>query len=177
MACIVVETTYDPPLTQKLGEELHERAIPCLSARNVDWICSFMSGDRRRSICWFEGVDAETVRQAYRHADVPFARIWTAQIRQPKDATPLNDNDVSVIIIERIFNPPFTEDEWDESLRLVAPCYQERGVRWVCSFVPQNRSQKICLFRSPDVESIRDTYRRVGLQFDRIWTAQIIRPE
>lgn len=176
MACIVVETIYDPPLTKELGEEIHERAIPCLSARNVNWICSFISGDRRRSVCWFEGVDAETVRQAYRHADVPFARIWTAQIRQAEDIDPLTENDVSVSIIEGSYDEPFTEDEWDESNRLLSPCYEERGVRWIRSFVSLDRRRTICQLRSPDAESIRESYRRFSFPFDRVWTAQIVKP-
>lgn len=177
MACIVVETTYDPPLTDELGEEIHERALPCLSARNVSWICSFMSGDRRRSVCRFEGADAETVRQAYRYADVPFDRIWTAQIRQAEDADILTENDASVSIIEGSYDEPFTEEEWDKSNRLLFPCYEEQGVRWIRAFVSLDRRRTICQLRSPDAESICELYHRLGLPFERVWCAQILKPE
>lgn len=80
MARIVVETTYDPPVTDQVWDELNQKAMPCLEARQIRWIRSLVSQDRRRSVCELDAVDAETVRDAYRRASVPFDRIWTAEI-------------------------------------------------------------------------------------------------
>lgn len=83
MARIVVETSYDPPLTDELWDALNEKAMPCLEAREVRWLRSLMSEDRHRTVCELEAVDAETVREAYRRAGVPFDRIWTADLLEP----------------------------------------------------------------------------------------------
>ena len=40
---------------------------------------------RRRIVCEFDAVDAETVREAYRNAGVPFARIWAAEVFAVED--------------------------------------------------------------------------------------------
>jgi hypothetical protein len=44
-----------------------------------------MSTDRRRVVCEFDAVDAETVREAYRMANVPFVRIWSAEVFAVED--------------------------------------------------------------------------------------------
>jgi hypothetical protein len=48
-----------------------------------EWRYSLLSADRHRMICTFEAPDAESVRQAYRQADVGFSKVWTAQVIEP----------------------------------------------------------------------------------------------
>lgn len=80
MARILVETTYDPPMDQALWDELVERSSPCLSDRNITWQKTYLSRDRRRSVCVLDAADADTVRAAYRHGDVPYDNIWSAEL-------------------------------------------------------------------------------------------------
>jgi hypothetical protein len=86
MTHIIVEQTFDPPLTPEAFSRLAARVEPCLEQHDVVWIRSFMGADRRRMICHFEAVDAEAVRAAYRSADAPFDRVWTAEVRSPEAA-------------------------------------------------------------------------------------------
>jgi hypothetical protein len=80
MPRLIVEHTYDPPLS----EEEHRRAAsqldPCLEAHGARWMCSYLSHDRRRMICEFEAPDAETVRQSMRSAGVSFDRVWSGEV-------------------------------------------------------------------------------------------------
>ena len=57
-----------------------------MALRDVRWIQSFESADRRRKICLFEGPDAEALRESLRSARVPFDRVWTADWRRPDEA-------------------------------------------------------------------------------------------
>ena len=78
MAILMVEQTFDPPLT----DEEHDRAAklldPCLEQHGARWMRSYLAADRRRMVCEFEAADAETVRASYRTAGVAFERVWTA---------------------------------------------------------------------------------------------------
>ncbi|MEM9151328.1 MAG: nickel-binding protein [Cyanobacteria bacterium P01_F01_bin.3] len=80
MALIVVETTYDPPIDQALWDELAEQSAPCLSERNIVWKRTYLSRDRKRSVCELEAADAETVRTAYQRGKVPYDQIWSAEL-------------------------------------------------------------------------------------------------
>lgn len=86
MTHIIVEQTFDPPLTDEAFSRLAARVEPCLEQYGVAWVRSFMAADRRRMICHFEAADAETVRAAYRSADARFDRAWTAEVRSPESA-------------------------------------------------------------------------------------------
>lgn len=78
MPHIIVEYTFDPPMTEEQFDGMAEKLDPCLVARNVTWKESFVAQDRRRRICVFEAADAESVREAYRSAGVGFERAWAA---------------------------------------------------------------------------------------------------
>lgn len=83
MTHIIVEQSFDPPLTPDDFSRLAARIEPCLEQYGVDWIRSYMAADRSRLVCHFQAADAETVRAAYRSADARFDRVWTADVRSP----------------------------------------------------------------------------------------------
>jgi hypothetical protein len=57
--------------------------MPCLEARDVKWISSHLASDGMHSICVYEALDAEAVREANRTAGVPFERVWQAELLTP----------------------------------------------------------------------------------------------
>jgi Protein of unknown function (DUF4242) len=73
---MLVEYLHDPPITDETIAANGEKLGPCLMARSVNWLHSYYSNDRKRQVCVFEAVDAETVRQAFRSAGVRFERVW-----------------------------------------------------------------------------------------------------
>lgn len=85
MAQLIVEQTFDPPLTDEQHNRLAGQLDPCLESYGARWMRSYLSADRRRMVCEFEAADAEAVRQSYRSAGVEFERVWPAQLyaRQP----------------------------------------------------------------------------------------------
>jgi hypothetical protein len=79
MPHVIVEYAFDPPVTEEECDRMAEQLEPCIEARDVRWVQSFLALDRRSRICVFEAPDAETVRAAYRSAKVGFVRAWAAE--------------------------------------------------------------------------------------------------
>jgi hypothetical protein len=79
MPLIILESEFDPPISDDEFDALAEKVAPCLEERHATWVTSYMAMDRRRRICVFEARDAEAVRQAYRLSGVSFTRAWTAE--------------------------------------------------------------------------------------------------
>jgi hypothetical protein len=83
MRYLIVETTYEPPLTDGRRQETQDRLYPCMELRGVEWVRSYESSDRRRKVCVFRAPDAEALREAYRSAGIPYDRMWAAEVREP----------------------------------------------------------------------------------------------
>ena len=79
MSLIIVESSFDPPISDEEFDANAEKVAPCLDERHATWVTSYMATDKKRRICVFEAKDAESVRQAYRLAGVKFDRAWTAE--------------------------------------------------------------------------------------------------
>ncbi len=80
MAHVIVERTFDPPLTVQELQAVEQRMAPCLDLYGVQWVRSYWSSDRRRMICEYEAADAESVRAVQREAQAKFDRVWTADL-------------------------------------------------------------------------------------------------
>ena len=80
MPHIIVERTFDTPLTQEELSAVEARMAPCLDLYNVRWVRSFWSADRRRMICEYDAADVASVRNVQREAEAKFDRAWAADI-------------------------------------------------------------------------------------------------
>jgi hypothetical protein len=80
MPRIMVERSFDPPLTEEALRAVEQRMAPCLDVYGVRWIRSYWSTDRRRMICEYEAADAASVRKVQREAEAGFEKIWTAEV-------------------------------------------------------------------------------------------------
>lgn len=80
MARVIVERTFDPPLTPPELRATEERMAPCLDLYGVRWVRSYWSADRRRMVCEYDASDAESVRAVQREARASFDRVWTADL-------------------------------------------------------------------------------------------------
>jgi hypothetical protein len=78
MSHIIVEHSFDKPVTAEELGLTAKRIDACLVAYGATWVRSFVSLDGKRMICEFEAPDAEAVRTSYHNADVKFERVWTA---------------------------------------------------------------------------------------------------
>jgi hypothetical protein len=80
MANLIVEQTFEVPLTDEEHNRAAARLDPCLEAHGAKWMRSYLSLDRRRMVCEFEAADAEAVRASYRSAECAFDRVWSADV-------------------------------------------------------------------------------------------------
>ena len=80
MTHLIVEQTFETPLTDDEHARIGQRLDRCLEAYGARWIRSYLSTDRRRMVCEFEAPDAEAVRSSYRSAGLAFDRVWTAEL-------------------------------------------------------------------------------------------------
>ena len=94
MAYIIVETTYIHPPDNPSPKDHFTQIQPCMRHRNIRWVRSFVSDDRRRVISEVDAADAESVRQSLRIAGIPFERIWAATIMTPPNPPSLSPNQV-----------------------------------------------------------------------------------
>lgn len=80
MPYLIVEHDHDPPATDADLEHMVSVLTPCLDVRNIRRLRTVMASDGRRGYCEFEAPDAETLREAYRSAQVKFRSVWSARI-------------------------------------------------------------------------------------------------
>ncbi len=80
MKHFIVEYAFDPPLGDDAFNAAFMALKPCLEMRGVRRLRSWFADDRTRAMCEYEAVDAQTVRDAYHAAKVPFARVWSGRI-------------------------------------------------------------------------------------------------
>jgi len=78
-ANVLVERNFADGVALQQIQDIEDAGIGCLESRNVRFIRTFFSADRKRMICLYEAPDAESVRQAQREAGVPFEEAWTFQ--------------------------------------------------------------------------------------------------
>ena len=85
MARIILEQSFEKPLSEDELKKLAQRIDECLEVRAGTWRRTYLSSDHRRMTCEFEAPDAEAVREACRSADVPFDRAWAAEVFSVED--------------------------------------------------------------------------------------------
>jgi Nickel responsive protein SCO4226-like len=80
MAHIIVERTFEAPLTEDQLHDVEARMAPCLDLYGVRWIRSFWSVDRQRMICEYEAPDVASVRNVQRESHASFDRMWAGDV-------------------------------------------------------------------------------------------------
>ena len=77
------------------------------------------------------------------------------------------------VIVERTFETPVTPEEVDASLARSAGCLVAHRVRHLRTSVSADGVRMICEFLAPDAESVRLANDRLGLPYERVWTARV----
>ena len=175
MALVIVETIADSPLTPEEPTKTDLRVLGCLTERHATWRYSLLSSDRLRMVCTFDAPDAESVRESYRKGGGVFNRMWAGELIKPKGVQPQR-NLGTLKVVESTFPGGFTEADWDKARQHVLPCYAERSVEVIQSYISLDRTRTICEYNSPDAEVIRQVRRKFGIPCDRVWSATVIAP-
>ena len=83
MPYLIVEYDFDPPVTDDQLVAASSALEGCLGVRGIKRLRSWVSNDRKRGVCEYHAANAEVVREAYRVANVKFARVWTGTLFAP----------------------------------------------------------------------------------------------
>jgi hypothetical protein len=83
---------------------------------------------------------------------------------------------MELVLAERIFPEPVDLTEIREAVKNSGSCLDLHQVRYLQSYLSYDRLRMVCLFEAPDAESVRIASRKVGIPFERVWTATIHEP-
>jgi hypothetical protein len=173
MTDVVLERTFDPPTSLKEFTESAAKQEGCFDLYRVDWQCSLMAKDRKRLICWFRGIDVESVRTALRMNDVDTQILWGGSYHEAPDLA-ANALAGANVVVERRFDAPTTLAEIQAIEDAGAQCLEMRNVEFVCTLFCTDRTRMICLYRAPDAESVRQAQREAGMPFEAVWACDVI---
>lgn len=79
MPRIVVERSFDTPLSAEGRKAMEARLQPLLAASGIRLLRTLWSADRKRMISEYEAADAGVVRDAQREGGAKFDRVWAAE--------------------------------------------------------------------------------------------------
>lgn len=173
MSLVIVETAVEQPLSDEYLHDADQRIIPCLHARNIMWRYSLLSIDRCRMICMFDAPDAESVRDSYRRAGLFSRPTWTGDLIKLEVAQ--RQRDLAVRYVMEGTYPASSDTNWSEISSKLHAC-AEHNFEWLQAYLSRDRTRIICELNAPDIESVREAQRYVGLHFDQIWVADFIAP-
>lgn len=91
MPYLLVEYDHNPPISDEQLAAAGTALGPCLEARNIRRLRSWVSADRKKGVCEYFAPDAESLREAYHTARVKFLRVWPAMLFEgaaPPDTSP-----------------------------------------------------------------------------------------
>ncbi|MGD8808571.1 MAG: DUF4242 domain-containing protein [Gammaproteobacteria bacterium] len=74
---VIVERSFEAPVALADVQALEDASQWCLDARNVRFVKTFFSTDRKRMLCLYRAPDAESVRAAQHQAQMPLDRVWS----------------------------------------------------------------------------------------------------
>jgi hypothetical protein len=80
---IIVERSFDPPITDDGIAAVSQWIGGCLELCGVRSVGSHVSMDRRRMVCVYEAADAQSVRDVQSAAQAPVEHVWPAEIMAP----------------------------------------------------------------------------------------------
>ena len=80
-ANVAVERSFEAPVTLEEIQAIEDAGASCLEARDVAFVRTFFSRDRKRMVCLYRAPDAEAVREAQRGAKMPVDAVWSFQLK------------------------------------------------------------------------------------------------
>ena len=83
---------------------------------------------------------------------------------------------MKIVIVERTLTTPVTLAELAQAGEAGRPCMDAHHVRYLRSLVSLDGLRVLCEYEAPDAESVRQSNKKLGLPFDRVWAAQTPEP-
>ena len=174
MSLVIVERAFAEPEPFAAINARGDRGTWCYELYGIRFDGAYFAADGRRMICTYEAPDAESVRMAQRRVDLPVTRVWSATFRRATrpPTTETADATGTDVIVERSFETPVDIDALQAREETGQWCLDLHDVRFRHTYLALDRQRMLCLYRAPDVESVRIAQRRIGMPVDRVWSAK-----
>jgi hypothetical protein len=78
------------------------------------------------------------------------------------------------VIAERLFAEPITGEMIEAMMRENRACLTSHRVRHLRSYISPDGRRTICEYEAPDAEAVRALSERLGVPYERVWTATIL---
>ena len=85
---VLVERSWDEPVTIADIAAIEKEGAWCLEAHNVTFLKTYFASDHKRMICLYRAPDAESVRQSQIKANMPFDDVWSFTLVTPATLFP-----------------------------------------------------------------------------------------
>jgi hypothetical protein len=174
MTHVFLERDFAQPISEADVLAMASTSGWCFELYRVAWHASHLSADGQRLVCWFEGPDAESARQAMRKAAVDMRVVWPGTVHHAPGADATHDANV---VVERAFEAPVTLTAVQDIEDAGIGCLNAHQVEFVRTFFSTDRRRMICLYRAPDAESVRIAQRQAGMPVERVWAFRRIGPD
>jgi hypothetical protein len=173
MNLVVVERDFPEP-EEIDGLQAREDAVAwCLEERDVTFLRTYFSLDRRRMVCIYRAPDAESVRYTQRRAGLPVSAVWSAgSFREHFGSQPPTELGARVaVVVERAFPEVPTMEMMSELARRASWCLDAHAIELIDSYVATGQPTSFCVFAAPDAESVRTANRTTSSPYVRAWPA------
>lgn len=84
---------------------------------------------------------------------------------------------MGVFVVERDFGGAVSDADLSATMERLGPCLEQYGLRWVHSYLAEDKTRMTCIYEAPDADSVRDANRSAQAHFDRVWRADVVAPE
>lgn len=176
MTDVLLERTFDTPLTPADVTSLLKDPGRCLERHRVRWCGSFFATDQRRMVCHFQAPDTESARRALRQVGADVSRLWAGTVHDAPTVSPGERMDPN-ILVERSFSDPVTVGQIQAREDAGAACLQNHRVRFVRTYFSSDGLRMLCVYRAPDAESVRMAQRQAAMPLDRVWAFRTLYPQ
>jgi hypothetical protein len=171
MALIVAERVFADAQDFD-GLRAREDAVSwCLATHRVQRVRTYLSSDRRHTVCLYDAPDAESVRVTQRAAGLPVEHAWPGIAVADRQVDP--PEGYSLVVAQRAFTEATSLERVQHGLTDPTGCGKRLGLVRVGAFLSFDGLRLCCLYYSPDLESVRIASREAGVPIERLWTAAV----
>lgn len=178
MKLAVSQMMFSPPLSTPMTYDhwmqVTESLDGCMEARSIQWLYSLVSVQGDRSLCVYQVPYVEALREAYREGRMPVQQMWAAEMWGEKNPQSFTQ-DASVIIVESNYDPPINKTMIEAIKYQNRSCMHELNVQSAFSVLSLDGTHSACAFSASSAEQVRSLSRKLGIPFERVWKATLIR--
>lgn len=80
---VVAQRVFPEPITLADYGDASAQAADCLMRHRGRFLDGFLAPDGRVSVCHFEAIDAESIRQVNLESELPFHHVWSGSLHLP----------------------------------------------------------------------------------------------